>query len=61
MCHIPNPSHRCSSLIKYSSETNKAFDTSVGISTKESTRIEGLYVTQFTKQIKITKTNNKEH
>ena len=34
-CDIPNPNHRCSPLIKYSSETNKAFDTSVGLATKE--------------------------
>ena len=55
-CDIPNPSHRCSSpLIKYSSGTNKAWDTSAGISTKESTGVKGLYVTQFIKQIKVTK------
>ena len=34
-CDIPNPNHRYSPLIKYSSETNKAFDTSVGLATKE--------------------------
>ena len=44
-CDIPNPNHRYSPLIKYSSETNKAFDTSVGLSTKKLTRIKGLYVT----------------
>ena len=51
-CDIPNPSHRCSSpLIKYSCETKKAWDTSAGISTKEPTRVKGLYVTQYIKQI----------
>ena len=56
-CDIPNRNHRCSPLIKYSSVTNKAFDTSVGLATKESTRIKGL-VCQTNKS---NKSNNKEH
>ena len=52
-CDIPNPSQRCSLLIKYSSKINIVFDTSVSISLKESTRINRLYVTQFIKQTKV--------
>ena len=44
-CDIPNPNHRYIPLIIYNFETNKAFDTSVCLATKESTRIKGLYVT----------------
>ena len=58
-CDIPNPNHRYIPLIIYNFETNKAFDTSVCLATKESTRIKGLYVTQFIKQTKVTKSITK--
>ena len=58
-CDILNPNHRCSPLIKQSYEKNKSFDIFVGISTKESTRIKGLYVTQFIEQTKTTKSMTK--
>ena len=51
---IPIPTLRCSPLIKYSSETNKSFDKSVGISIKESSRIKGSYIAQFVKQTIVT-------